>query len=89
MAPLIISSFPQSQIGNLKEWKLDFFDLMSFFIKVSQPRLIAEPVFGRHNVNINQVSSVFYGCHANLLWTFIRVIGKDSGLIFDGKKRKK
>lgn len=46
------------------------------------------PMFGRCNVNISPVSCVFSGCHANLVQTFIRVTGKDDGLIFDRKARK-
>ena len=72
-------------VQKLEGLKIRFLDLMSFLIKVSQPGLIAVPTFGRRNVNINLVSCVFFGCHANLLQTFIRVIGKDAGLIFDGK----
>lgn len=46
------------------------------------------PASGRRNVNSNLVSVAFFGCHANLLQTFIRGIGKDAGLIFDEKGRK-
>lgn len=86
---MLFHSWPVLELEGLK---IRFLDLMSFLIKVSQPGLIAVPTFGRCNVNINLVSWVFFGCHANLLQTFIRVIGRDTRLIFDeegGKKLKK